>query len=198
MILYNFLKERYFRKLFQIHHIRYILKRGIHFQTKLYWVVESIRGITNKKGTTDEDTAAIMTSYHDSYPNCELSNIKSWRMQSANFWRGKWKSKRCSRNEIICICHCEDWTGLHNTMFTAYDLLIFIFVYGTSAFLTCNNPINKFGWMDLNIFPSMVIVWKSPNTHEWCPSFPLMDFTDFTLIIKSLVRLISWILHISH
>ena len=25
-----------------------------------------------------------MTSYQDSYPNCELSNIKSWRMQSVS------------------------------------------------------------------------------------------------------------------
>lgn len=50
---------------------------------KLYWVVES-RGIDQKKRPNGEDTSTIMTSYQDSYPNCELSNIKSWRIQSVS------------------------------------------------------------------------------------------------------------------
>ena len=48
------------------------LKRGVHFQTKSYWVVESAD--VNKKGPNGEDTSAIMISNQDSYANRVISN----------------------------------------------------------------------------------------------------------------------------
>ena len=96
---------------------------------KSYWFVESTG--TNKKGASGEDTSAIAISYQDSYLNCKLSNIKSLIENVVIFSADENENQTDGQGMKFVSVIVKNW---RTNMFTAYDVLAFIFVYGTSAF----------------------------------------------------------------